>query len=344
MRVRRIDPIADPLWMGLLERSPNAHAFHHPRWLELLRDQYGYGFHACCVEDESGLAAGLPVARIDSRLTGRRHVALPFSDHCPPVVRQRAEAAALDALGRVLADERRSTGLDLEVHGEFAEIPGSVVQERFYVHQLPLSSDVSQVEAGFSKSQVRRGINKARREGLVAHRRTDATALDAFFRLHVQTRKRLGVPTQPRRFILRFEKLFDEGLGFVELIELDGRPVAAAVFLTFNGTVTYKYGASDPEHLQKRPNNLLFMEAIRDGCENGYDTLDFGRTDPDNEGLRSFKRAWGAVETPLSYTFLADKVPSPAPSRRNAIMAKVITHSPAAVGRGIGQMLYRHFG
>jgi CelD/BcsL family acetyltransferase involved in cellulose biosynthesis len=344
MRVRRLDPIADPAWSALLERSPGALAFHHPRWLELLRDQYGYRVHAWCVEDEDGPVAGLPVARVESRLTGRRDVALPFTDSCAPVVGDGADGGALGELGAALADEREQTGLDLEVHGELRELPGAFVQERFFVHTLPLSPDVAEVERGFSKSQVKRGIKRAVREGLVATRRTDVAALDAFFELHVDTRRRLGVPTQPRRFIQRFGRLFDEGLGFVELVELEGRPIAAGVFLTFNGTMIYKYGASDARELGRRPNNLMFMEAIRFGCENGYRALDFGRTDPENEGLRSFKRSWGAEERPLAYTFLADEAPATGPSRRNAIMGSVIRRSPPVVGRLIGQTLYRHFG
>jgi CelD/BcsL family acetyltransferase involved in cellulose biosynthesis len=344
MRVRRLDPIADPAWAALLDRSLGAQAFHHPRWLELLRDQYGYAVHAWCVEDAGELVAGLPVARVESRLTGRRHVALPFTDSCPPVLAEGADGTARGALGQALADERGQTGLDLQVHGDLREIPGAFVQERFYVHRLPLSPDVAEVEKGFSKSQVRRGINRAIREGLVARRRTDAAALDSFFGLHTDTRRRLGVPTQPRSFIRRFARLFENGLGFVQLVELGGRPIAAGVFLTFNGSVIYKYGASDASELGKRPNNLMFMEAIRFGCENGYRMLDFGRTDPENEGLRAFKRSWGAEELPLRYTFLADKAPALGPSRRNAIMATVIRRSPAAVGRLIGHTLYRHFG
>jgi len=344
VRPLRVDPIADPAWTALLEHSPDALAFHHPRWLELLRDQYGYGFHAWCVEDGGELVAGLPVARVESRLTGRRDVALPFTDACPPVIRDGAGEGALGALGEALAAERRAGGLDLQVHAAFPEIPAAFVQERFVVHRLPLSGDVAEVERGFSKSQVRRGIARALREGLVASRRTDAAALDAFFALHVDTRRRLGVPTQPRRFIRRFERLFEHGLGFVQLVELEGRPIAAAVFLTYNGTVIYKYGASDAAELGKRPNNLLFMEAIRFGCETGHRVLDFGRTDLENEGLRAFKRSWGAEEVPLSYTFLADEPPALGPSRRNELMGAVIRRSPPAVGRLIGQTLYRHFG
>ena len=56
-------------------------------------------------------------------------------------------------------------------------------------------------------------------------------------------------------------------------------PVAAAVFLSFNGRLVYKYGASAASGLQVRPNNLLFWHVIRWAVEHGYRTLDFGRTD-----------------------------------------------------------------
>lgn len=343
-RIRSIDPIAEPEWLRLVERSPAAEAFHHPRWLELLRAQYGYELRACCVDDGRGIVAGIPLARVESRLTGRRLVAIPFSDVCPPLLARDADPAALDALGPALAAEAGREGLDLTLHAPLPSVPGAFVQPGFYRHLLPLAADPAEVERGFSKSQIKRGIKKARREGLRAERRTDVAALDAFYALHLRTRRRLGVPTQPRRFIRRFEALFAAGLGFVELI-LDGdEPIAAAVFLTHNGNVTYKYGASDAGKLAKRPNNLLFAEAIRWACEEGWRTLDFGRTDLDNEGLRSFKRSWGAEEVELSYTHLAERAPSPGPGLRERAIGATIRRSPAFVGRLIGEALYRHAG
>ncbi len=339
-----IDPIADPAWTALLESSPSASIFHHPRWLRLLREQYGYSLRACCVGEGDAIAAGIPIARIESRLTGRRLVSLPFSDMCPPVLAAGAGRAEALALGEALAEERRRTGLDLTVHESLPDAPEAFVQPRFFRHLLTLARDPAEVESRYSKSQVKRGIKKAQREGLSAERRTDQAALDAFYALHMQTRRKLGVPTQPKRFIRRFAELFDAELGFVELVLDQGRPIAAAVFLTYNGTLTYKYGASDARALGKRPNNLLFAEAIRWACEEGLHTLDFGRTDVDNEGLRAFKRSWGAEEEALSYTYFAERPPAAGPGLRDRAVGAVIRRSPAGVSRLVGEALYRHFG
>jgi CelD/BcsL family acetyltransferase involved in cellulose biosynthesis len=338
-----IDPIADPEWLAFVEGSPDAEVFHHPRWLELLRRQYGYRIEACCLANGNGIEAGIPVARIESRLTGRRLVSLPFSDVCSPALASGADSGALAALGQALAEEARRTELGLTVHAPLPGTPEAIVQPRFVRHLLALNADPSEVEASYAK-QIKRGIKKAEREGLRVERRGDRSALDSFYALHLETRRRLGVPTQPKGFIRRFEELFDAGLGFVALV-LDGsEPIAAAVFLTHNGTATYKYGASDAGSLGKRPNNLLFAEVIRWACETGFQTLDFGRTDLDNEGLRSFKRSWGAQEESLSYTYLGEDEPSLEPALRDRIMQTTIQRSPAVVGRLAGAALYKHFG
>jgi CelD/BcsL family acetyltransferase involved in cellulose biosynthesis len=341
---RLIDPIAEPEWLAFLEGSPSAEIFHHPSWLELLRSQYGYEVQACCVRNGQGpLEAGIPLARIESRLTGRRLVALPFSDVCPPVLARGADSAALTALGEGLAEESRRTGLGLTIHASVPTVPRAFAQRRFVRHLLGLSKDPAEVERRYSKPSIR-NIKKARREHLRMERRTDAGALDTFYSLLVETRHRLGVPTQPRRFIRRFEDLFAGDLGFVGTIFDGSRPIAAGVFLTYNGTVTYKYGASDARALSKRPNNLLFAEVIRWACEAGFRSFDFGRSDIDNEGLRSFKRSWGAAEVDLSYTYLAEREPTPHPGLRDRVMGATIRRSPPAVSRLAGEALYRHFG
>lgn len=342
---RTVDPLAEGDWLELVERAPDASAFHHPAWLSLLRDTYGYAMHACCVAGHDGrLVAGLPVAEVSSRLTGRRLVALPFSDLCPPLVAPAAPPETAAALHEALTSLRRRRGVPLEVRGGGEVLRGAAPGERFHHHVVALEADVAQVVRRFTKPQVSRGVRRAAREGLETSRRTDRAALLAFYRLHVATRRRLGVPTQPRRFILGFEELFEQGLGFVLLVHRANRPVAAAVFLTFGDTLLYKYGASDARWLQARPNNLLFMEAIRWGCEHSMRTLDLGRTHWGQEGLRGFKLAWGAQERELRYCYVGGGAPAARGARVQRALGALIRHSPPLAGRAIGEVLYRHAG
>jgi Acetyltransferase (GNAT) domain len=339
-----IDPIRDDSYAELVASAPGSEIFHDRLWLELLRDEYGYEIGACCVRDGEEIQAAIPFARVESRLTGKRLVALPFSDHCPPVLATDAGLESLGMLGDALEAHAKESHLDLTVHAALPSVSAGHVKERFVRHLLTLPADPDEAEKNTSKS-FRQGARKAARGGLVVEKHTDAAGLDIFYRLHLETRRRLGVPTQPKSFIDRFAGLFDAGRGGVWLVrDEEGEPIAAAVYLTHGKLVTYKYGASAAAGLAKRPNNLLMLTVIRDHAERGFERFDFGRTDLDNEGLRRFKRSLGAEEVPLAYTYLTEPAPLGEPSLKDRVMATTIRRSPAVVGRLAGQMLYRHVG
>jgi lipid II:glycine glycyltransferase (peptidoglycan interpeptide bridge formation enzyme) len=189
-------------------------------------------------------------------------------------------------------------------------------------------------------------VRRALREGLAVQRRTDGAALDEFYRLHLHTRRHLGVPTQPRRFIRELEAVFAAGAGHVLTVTDAERMVAAAVFISGGEGVVYKYGCSDRAALGKRPNNLLFDEALRIACDEGFRWLNLGRTEPAHRSLREFKLSFGAIETPLVYSVLSDQEVPPARDERRLarLAAPVIRHSPQLIGRVIGAGVHRHMG
>ena len=85
MRTIQLDPLTDSRWQTFIGSARGASVFHHPAWLGLVGSRYRYAMTALCVVgDDGAIAAGIPLARVNSRLTGRRLVAVPFSDVCPP--------------------------------------------------------------------------------------------------------------------------------------------------------------------------------------------------------------------------------------------------------------------
>jgi CelD/BcsL family acetyltransferase involved in cellulose biosynthesis len=337
-----IDPRVDPRWQRLVDRSPDASIFHHPAWIDLVARTYRYPVAAAIALEDGEPAAGLPVAFVASRLTGRRLVALPFSDACPPLVAQGAPAQALDAVVAGIERERERRGVPLEVR---AAVPAAGTPvARFVEHRLDLEPGYEAVEKGW-RSQTRRNVRSARKRGVTVERRTDRDALDAFYDLHLRTRRRQGVPTQPLGFIRAFERLFAAGLGHVGLAHAEGQAVAAAVFLRTGRTLTYKYGASHEDYLRVRPNNAVFADTIAWACEEGLGVLDFGRTDADQEGLKEFKRSWGAEERELAYTYAGRPAPEDdGSSAAERLVAAAVRRGPLPTGRVLGTLLYRHVG
>jgi CelD/BcsL family acetyltransferase involved in cellulose biosynthesis len=342
MRSVLLDPLADERWARLAATAPQATIFHHPRWLGLLHRRYRYPVAAAAVLDDAGApVAGLPLALVASRLTGRRLVALPFSDACPPLLAPDAPADALEVLAAGIERERARRGVALHVCAAYPQL--GAVADRFLAHTVDLRGGAEAVEAAMRPS-ARRHVRRAERFGVEVVTRTDRGGLDAFYGLHVRTRRRLGVPTQPKGFIRDLAGLMEDGLGFVALALHQGRAVAAIVLLQAGATMTYKYGASDGRFLHLRPNNLLFARVLRSACDAGLATLDLGRTDQGQPGLAAFKRSLGARERPLAYTYAGGPPPAVDRPRVERVAGAIIRRTPPAVGRAAGELLYRHAG
>ena len=333
-----LDP-RDARWLALVERHPGALPFHLPPWLDTVAECYGFEPFVLAIPDGAGgLAGGLPLMELAGPLGGRRWVALPFTDRCPALVADaRAESALADGLRLAAA----SAGVGrVEVRAPLARLPAAVVAVD---QQLDLSAGARAVERAFTPA-ARRGVRKARREGVVLRRgECEADLTRAFYRLHLATRRRVGAPVQPLRFFrLLWRRVLEPGHGHVLLACAAGEPIAGAVFLESPRTVVYKYGASDARAWRLRPNNLLFAEAIAAAAQRGAGRFDFGRTDFANDGLRAFKAGWGAREEALVHARLGAVPKARARGGATRLLGAVIRRTPAGVCRGIGEALYRY--
>ena len=337
----------DPRWVDFVEAHPQALIFHRPAWAEMIASSYGYErFALCLLDDDEQIAGGLPVIATTAGGLRRkkRWVSLPFSDFCPPLL---AVGTDPSDFTQAIGQARLEAGVQsLSVRAPLVGLERQQV-EAAVVHTTSLERDTDALFKTFHRSQVQRNLRRAAREPLTVRHGSERDDLTgSFYRLHLQTRRRLGMPVQPRRFFRAiWEELLEPGYGWLLLVEHDSKPVAAAVFLTGGDTVTYKYGASDSAFWSMRPNHLLFAEAIRQACAQGYSRFDWGRSDLSDHGLREFKSGWAGVETPLAYTTLADGEPRQSEqgsSRALSAARVVLRHSPAWVCRAGGELFYRH--
>jgi CelD/BcsL family acetyltransferase involved in cellulose biosynthesis len=334
--------MTDPRWADFVATHPAATPFHHPDWARLVAGCYGFRAFALATTDETGaIRAGLPVVEVSQPFRSPKWVSLPYTDYCPPLVSKRQEEEQLAAALRQASDAAGVRRVEVRAPLAGATATGPTALR----HVLALDRNPAVVYAGFHRSQVQRNIRRAEREGLTVRRAARPHDLvGTFYRLHLRTRRRQGVPVQPRRFFrLLWESAISTGLGSVLIVEASAQPIAAAVFLAWNGTVIFKFGASDASAWSLRPNHVLFWHAIRTACEQGCRWFDFGRTNMGQEGLRNFKLSWGAVEEPLVYGTLGGKPGSaPADGMAARMLGPVIRHGPLLLCRATGETLYRY--
>jgi CelD/BcsL family acetyltransferase involved in cellulose biosynthesis len=338
-------PISDARWRSFVAGHPETLAFHRPEWVETIADCYGHrSFILAAVDAFGEIDAGVPVIEVRSLRRRRRWVALPFTDCCPPLL---GASVGGDAFAAALGTARTDAGIEtFELRAALPAADGVHPHSDAVSHTTPLADSPDDIFARFHKSQVQRNLRRAERERKLTirpgERARDLT--ESYYGLHVQTRRRLGMPAQPRRFFnALWSHVLAPGHGQLLLAEtVGGLPVAGAVLLAGTRTLTYKYGASDATFWHLRPNHLLFWHALRNACEDGYEKFDWGRTDIPDRGLRAFKSGWAADETALVYTMLADEAPKAGSKRALAGARVVLRRSPPFACRIAGELLYRY--
>jgi hypothetical protein len=328
--------------------------------------QKAYGFRPLYFTIFEGdlLSACLPVMEIDSFLTGRRGVSLPFTDYCEPIV---ASCEEFQELFREAAEYGKQHGWkSLELRGGGSFLGSNPSSSTYLLHTLDLqpglnprpvlsSSVDSQLATRNShpifstfRESTRRNIRKASENGVRVEISTAEESVRQFYKLNQTTRRDHGLPPQPYRFFEEVHRqVISKGHGFVATAFREETPIAASVYFHFGRTAVYKYGASHKRYQHLRPNNLVMWEAIRWYIDKGFSSLSFGRTDLGHEGLRQFKNGWGVAEQALNYYRYAIKTAAfvrNSNEKMNGINSRAASFAPLPVLRAVGSLLYKHMG
>lgn len=343
MNIEIINPIEYPGWDELIATNDQTTIFHTSAWARVLHESYGYKpLYFTAIENQK-IVSLIPLMEVKSFLTGKRGVSLPFTDHCSPISNDPAKSEEI--LNRIIEYGKKAGWEHIDLRGGREYFNGKPASESFYVHFLDLSKGKDQIYSEFRDS-TRRNIKRARKEYVEVTIDNSWPAVETFFQLHCGTRKHHGLPPQPRYFFKQiFERIIDQGKGFVALAYRRNKAIAGAVYFHFGNEAIYKFGASDRNHLNLRPNNLVMWKAIEWFVENGFKKFSFGRTEPENDGLLQFKRGWGAKENRMNYykyrlkedSFVSEK--SSVKSSYNFFKMM-----PLPILKFAGNILYRHVG
>lgn len=350
-----INPIIDhELWDHLISAHSNATVFHTSAWAKVLNKTYNHRPFYLQLKNKNEKTSLLPIMEVNSPILGRRGVCLPFSDLCRPLYRNDADLIVIKDFVENLAAKRKWKYFELR--DDAFSVPDSTTSEEpvaptFLSHELDLSIGCERLFANFSSS-TRRALRKSEKSQLEVRIECTENAMQNFFKLHTLTRRRHGLPPQPYRFFHNIHKeLIDKGLGFVvsAFQKKKDQPIAASVFLNYEKRAIYKFGASDEKEWNLRPNNLVMWESIKHLIETGNERLHFGRTIPNQDGLRRFKLSWGVEEKIIKYIQFTCRYRiwktaslSMNPGKISKIAAYAFGHAPVKFNRTVGAQIYPH--
>ncbi len=324
----------EPSWRQFAQRAATT-PLQLPAWLDVLIRAYRLHARVLALADGAGAVnAALPMIR--SKLPWRRGwTSLPYTDMFDPV-----------ALGRERRDELLGKIVDDATDGPIlirtnVALPGWTSRQVGTVQVIDVSSGAEGVMRDAS-SATQRNLKRAQRQGagLSARPITEASEfLGANLALMAQSRRRLGAPTQPRRYWDAVWGLHVRGGALTVGVYLAGRLVASGIFIVGEKYAVYKYGASDSATWKLRPNHLMFATAFDELAARGVRTMDFGITDLANRSLREFKSRWGGQEKPAHYSATDPRL-LPDSLEPGQLLTRTIQHTPELVGRGVGALAY----
>lgn len=356
LRVFTLDPAWDhDRWVDFLAGHEEAHAYHHPLWLELLRRAFGHRVEALTVEDAAGRLCGLLPLVV--RRSGRRRLVLSSLPHTPVAGPLARDEQSLRALVRAVVDhvQARNGRLLLKTS---APLPPDVSEhlvraawDATYVRELPARPEELRFGDSRTHGAIARGVRKARREGVEVRAATGVADVRRWYPLYLEAMRAHAVPPRPLRFFeIAWETLAEPGLMRLLLAEHwdAGRPprlLSGSIFFLFGGTVFYAFNGRLRSRLVARPNDAIHWAALESACREGFRRFDFGEVTPSQHGLAAYKAKWGARPVPLyRYHYpkptTADRLLRPE-SRAHRLAAVTWQRLPIGVTQTIGELLYR---
>ncbi|HEX4115909.1 MAG TPA: GNAT family N-acetyltransferase [Solirubrobacteraceae bacterium] len=332
------DPDSSDAVTRWLRQSPDHTLYHLPPYLDFTRTQNG-GADVFLISREGNALFALTVhswseAGIDSGYSGivfpatsregplRRSVAalaalFELNRHIPFHIRQSAQAAAYENLGRVTLLQQliESEGLaldpiyarlcELEHLGAPREIPVSAGR-----HPSALALDAGWLTGESLRAydpDARNQIRQAIRHGLTVEyvRTADSTArADAYMRfqpLHEESWRRTGLLAKPRHYWPQMSEALAASGGedlVVLVLDGDGEPLAGVLCHIYQSRAIYWSGCSSSRGLSSRANPLCLHGAIAACRRQGVGVFELGRARADESSskerrVNSYKAQFG---------------------------------------------------
>ncbi len=343
-KIAAINPFEYNNWNDLIASFAGYSIFHTVQFARVINETYGYRpcYYGSVRNNE--LSALAPLMDIQSRITGRRGVSLPFADYCDICPGRSQELQPI--INQIITFGKKCGWKYIEFRPSGSFLPHAEPSTSFYRHTLHLNKDPG-ITLSSMRSSTKRNIKKALSSDVSVLFSTDADAVYHYYRLHCITRKTQGIPPQPFLFFKNIHRyLIEQNLGFTALASCKGRHIAGAVFLYVGRKAYYKFGAMDKRFQHLRGFNLVIWKAIEHFAERGFESLCFGRTDPANAGLLQFKNGWNTTQEALHYfkydlrnnRFARDK------NFSHTALTSIFRCTPVPVLKVIGRLLYPHIG
>jgi FemAB-related protein (PEP-CTERM system-associated) len=294
------------------------HLAHAPEWAAVIAQAYGHAPMYFAAEGDAGHVGFLPAFVVRRPLLGTVVTSMPFLDGGGPCA---TSAAVAGGLVTRLVEESRRLGARLVDIRSARRLPVATAPMEHKVNLvLPLTSEPDEVWKRVDRAG-RSQIRKAERSGLSIDV-GGAENVDDVYPIFATRMHELGSPVHAKAFFDAIAEYFGPRARVI-VVRKGSTAIGGLIALAFNHTMTVPWASCLRQYSALCPNMLLYWEAIRAACLEGFARFDFGRSAL-GSGTFHFKRQWGAEPSPLYWYSI------PIPDDR-----RVATETTAAEDLGI---------
>ncbi len=289
-------------WDKYVNKSPSGTFYHLYGWKSVLEKTFGfkpiYLFSTNKTDEINGI---LPLFLMRDILGKKYLISNPSSDYAGVCADDNEIEEALINRAIEIAVERKVQYLEIrQLSGE-----GNALQSKkdYVTMFLRLDSDEENIWKKTLNTKARNQVRKAYKSGLSID--FGKQYLNDFYKVVAANFRDLGTPIYPKYFFSNILEEFNDSTGLI-VVRYQDKVIGGMLFICCKDTFIDPCAASMKQYNRLCPNNILYWEAIKYACNNGFKYFDLGRSAVDS-GTFKFKKQWGAQPVQLDYQYYLNK-------------------------------------
>lgn len=340
MRTILLDNNYHEIWDRYIMSSPEGTFGHLSGWSKVY-EMYGFKSYPIAAVDSTNEIRGvLPLFLMRNILGKKFLISNPFLGYGGICAEDNKTKEALIHKAKEIAVKNNVEYF--EIRQLAATIDSLLVKNDFVTFFLRLGNGEDFIWKNILSSKVRNQIRKAIKSGLTVD--FGKKYFDDFYRVLAVNHRDLGTPLHDKTFFRKILEEFNKLSGIIVVKHKD-KVIAGMMYIHFRDVFSDPWAASLREYNKLCPNNILYWEAIKHACKNGFEYFDFGRSTIDC-GTCKFKKQWGAEQIQLNYQYAlnnAKKIPVFSVHNNKYLPAiKVWKKLPMIIVNAIGPRVVRH--
>lgn len=325
-------------WDAFVRRQDDATFFHLIGWKHIIEKTYKHKSCYLIAKEDGEIKGILPLFLMKSRVFGTKLISVPFCDYGGVCANDEQTRDLLIEKAKRITKEKSVDYLELRQLHENSR--GLIRKDLYCTLILSLESDLEILWKKFSK-KVRNAIRKAVKSNLEVAMKKEY--INKFYDIFSRNMRDLGTPVHDLSFFRNILREFSDQANILTT-SYEGKTIGAMFLLQFKDTIYAPWVSSDSRYFHLNPNNMLYWEAIKYGCEKGFKHFDFGRSKW-NSGTFRFKKPWGAIPKQLYYSYYLnslDNMPNLDPSNQKyRMLTQVWKRLPVSIATKMGPKIRR---